>query len=139
MYFYKLPYQGMPPPKALRAHTGTLVGNNLYVIGGCDKYGCWPGVAVFNTGEAGSSTMRGGYQADRALPFAETHVWRTLQTGGDVTLPPLRAHTTTLVGKTLYVVGGGDGPNYSNDVYALDIRTFFPPGKSRRHSLTSTA
>lgn len=51
MYFSHLPSQGFPPPKALRAHTGTLVGNLLYVIGGCDKYGCWPGVATFNTGE----------------------------------------------------------------------------------------
>jgi hypothetical protein len=49
-------------------------------------------------------------------------MWRTLQTGGE-TLPPLRAHTTTLVGRTLYVFGGGDGPTYSNEVYAFDTRT----------------
>ncbi|KAJ9097659.1 hypothetical protein QFC21_004696 [Naganishia friedmannii] len=46
----RAPTSGHPPPKALRAHTGTLVGNCVYFIGGCDKYGCWPGVAVFNTG-----------------------------------------------------------------------------------------
>jgi hypothetical protein len=54
----------------------------------------------------------------------ETHMWRTLKTGGETTLPPLRAHTTTLVGKTLYVFGGGDGPTYSNDVYAFDTCRF---------------
>ncbi|KAJ9123920.1 hypothetical protein QFC22_000711 [Naganishia vaughanmartiniae] len=102
MYISQYPYQGHPPPKALRAHTGTLVGNCVYFIGGCDKYGCWPGVAVFNT---------------------ETHMWRTLKTGGETALPPLRAHTTTLVGKILYVFGGGDGPTYSNDVYAFDTFT----------------
>ncbi|KAI5455175.1 hypothetical protein NCC49_002444 [Naganishia albida] len=101
MYFSHLPSQGYPPPKALRAHTATMVGNLLYLIGGCDKHGCWPGVATFNT---------------------ETHTWRTLQTGG-VELPPLRAHTTTLVGRTLYVFGGGDGPTYSNEVYAFDTQT----------------
>jgi hypothetical protein len=61
-------------------------------------------------------------------------MWRTLKTGGETRLPPLRAHTTTLVGKTLYVFGGGDGPTYSNDVYAFDTCRSDNEISSRRSS-----
>jgi hypothetical protein len=50
MYFYQMPYHGMPPPQPLRAHTATLVGHNIYVVGGTDTRRCWEGVAKFDTG-----------------------------------------------------------------------------------------
>ena len=37
--------------------------------------------------------------------------------------PPkgLRGHTTTLVGKKIYLFGGDDGRGRSNELYILDI------------------
>ena len=37
--------------------------------------------------------------------------------------PVTRAHTCTAFSDRLFVIGGGDGPNYSNDVYFLDTRS----------------
>lgn len=51
MYWGLLSQQGQAPEKALRAHTGTLLGDKMYVIGGCDRQGCWRGVCTYNTGE----------------------------------------------------------------------------------------
>ncbi|WVR03191.1 hypothetical protein IAU60_000182 [Kwoniella sp. DSM 27419] len=101
MYFSPLPCYGRPPNQALRAHSGTLVGEKIWLIGGVDKSTCWRGVACFDT---------------------ETLQWTTVETCGDQ-LPPLRAHTTTLVGDKLYIFGGGDGPSYSNEVWILDTVT----------------
>jgi hypothetical protein len=98
MYFSLLPYHGRPPTQALRAHTGTLVGNRIWMIGGVDSKHCWRGVAWYDT---------------------ESLLWSTVETAGDA-LPPLRAHTTTAVGTRLYIFGGGDGPTYSNDVWVFD-------------------
>jgi N-acetylneuraminic acid mutarotase len=42
---------------------------------------------------------------------------------GDIPMP-LRAMTCTAVGKKLVVFGGGDGPQYYNDVYVLDTTNF---------------
>lgn len=53
----------------------------------------------------------------------ESMLWSTVETFGEQ-LPPLRAHTATLVGPRLYIFGGGDGPTYSNDVWVFDIREF---------------
>jgi hypothetical protein len=102
MYFSLLPYHGRPPTQALRAHTGTLVGNRIWMIGGVDSKHCWRGVAWYDT---------------------ESLLWSTVETGGE-TLPPLRAHTTTAVGTRLYIFGGGDGPTYSNDVWVFDTSEF---------------
>ena len=103
MYFSLLPFHGRPPTQALRAHTGTLVGNRIWMIGGVDSKHCWRGVAWYDT---------------------ESLLWSTVETGGE-TLPPLRAHTTTAVGTKLYIFGGGDGPTYSNDVWVFDTGRLF--------------
>lgn len=98
MYFSRLPCHGDRPGQALRAHTGTLVGDRIWFIGGVDSKNCWRKVAWLDT---------------------ESLQWTILPTSGD-TLPPLRAHTTNLVGDKLFIFGGGDGPTYSNDVWILD-------------------
>ena len=54
MYWGLMAQQGQAPDKSLRAHTGTLLGNKMYVIGGCDRQGCWRGVCTYNTGESSS-------------------------------------------------------------------------------------
>ncbi|OWZ57208.1 kelch repeat-containing protein [Cryptococcus neoformans A2-102-5] len=101
MYFSPVPCYGFPPNQALRAHTGTLVGERIWVIGGVDKQTCFRDVACFDT---------------------ESFMWSILETQGE-RFPPLRAHTTTLVGDKLFIFGGGDGPSYSNDVWILDTTT----------------
>ncbi|WVF66663.1 hypothetical protein IAT40_001404 [Kwoniella sp. CBS 6097] len=101
MYFSPVPCHGRPPNQALRAHSGTLVGERIWLIGGVDKHNCWRGVAWFDT---------------------ESLLWSTIETRGEH-FPPLRAHTTTLVGEKLFIFGGGDGPSYSNEVWILDTTT----------------
>lgn len=101
MYFSPVSCYGFPPNQALRAHTGTLVGERIWVIGGVDKQTCFRDVACFDT---------------------ESFMWSILETQGE-RFPPLRAHTTTLVGDKLFIFGGGDGPSYSNDVWILDTST----------------
>ena len=98
MYFSPLPSHGRPPGQALRAHTGTLVGDRIWFLGGVDGRTCWRSVAWLDT---------------------ESLLWSTVDTNGEQ-LPPLRAHTTTLVGERLYIFGGGDGPTYSNDVWIFN-------------------
>jgi len=98
MYFSTVPAHGHPPDQPLRAHTGTLIGDRIWFLGGVDGKHCWRRIAWFDT---------------------ETLLWSTIETFGDQ-LPPLRAHTTTLVGKYLYIFGGGDGPSYNNDVWLFN-------------------
>lgn len=99
MYFSPLPTYGHPPNQPLRAHTGTLIGNRIWFIGGVDQKVCWRGVGYMDT---------------------ETLLWTTVEIFGD-SMPGLRAHTATLVGEGLiYIFGGGDGPVYSNDVWIFD-------------------
>jgi hypothetical protein len=87
---------------ALRAHTSTLIGSNIYVFGGCDSRSCFNELYVLD--------------AD-AFYFSCPYVC------GEIPVP-LRAMTCTAVGKKLIVFGGGDGPAYYNDVYVLDTVNF---------------
>jgi len=66
MYWSQMAQQGQAPDKALRAHTSTMVGNKMYVFGGCDRHGCWRGVATYNTGE-GKVSAYSTWQADEKL------------------------------------------------------------------------
>lgn len=101
MYWSRAPISGAPHP-ALRAHTTTLIGSNIYVFGGCDSKTCFRELYVFD---------------GDAFHWSKPHVV------GDIPLP-LRAMTCTAVGKKLVVFGGGDGPAYYNDVYVLDTVNF---------------
>lgn len=49
--------------------------------------------------------------------------WSSPTTTGTSPIP-LRAMTTTAVGKKLLIFGGGDGPAYYNDVYVLDTLNY---------------
>ncbi|KAI9893691.1 MAG: hypothetical protein M1814_005907 [Vezdaea aestivalis] len=101
MYWSKAPTFGHEP-NAIRAHTATLVGNSIFVFGGCDARTCFNSLYVLD---------------------ADCMAWSSPQCSGDVP-PPLRAMTTTAVGKKLVIFGGGDGPSYYNDVYVLDTLNF---------------
>ncbi|KAK4136530.1 galactose oxidase [Trichocladium antarcticum] len=97
MYWSRAPVSGAPHT-ALRAHTTTLVGSNVFVFGGCDARACFNALYVLD---------------------ADSFYWSAPHVVGDVPVP-LRAMTCTAVGKKLVVFGGGDGPAYYNDVYVLD-------------------
>lgn len=101
MYWSRAPVSGAPHT-ALRAHTTTLVGSNVYVFGGCDSRACFNELYVLD---------------------ADAFYWSTPHVVGEVPVP-LRAMTCTTVGKKLVIFGGGDGPAYYNDVYVLDTVNF---------------
>ncbi|EAA35787.1 hypothetical protein GE21DRAFT_809 [Neurospora crassa] len=101
MYWSKAPISGASHT-ALRAHTTTLIGSNVYVFGGCDSRTCFNSLYVLD---------------------ADAFYWSAPQVVGDIPVP-LRAMTCTAVGKKLIVFGGGDGPSYYNDVYVLDTVNF---------------
>lgn len=97
MYWSRCATSGAPHT-ALRAHTATPVGSNVFVFGGCDARACFNELYVLD---------------------ADAFYWSAPHVVGDVPVP-LRAMTATAVGKKLVVFGGGDGPAYYNDVYVLD-------------------
>ncbi|KAK4451758.1 Tip elongation aberrant protein 1 [Podospora aff. communis PSN243] len=101
MYWSRAPVSGSAHT-ALRAHTTTLVGSNVFVFGGCDSRACFNELYVLD---------------------ADAFYWSTPHVMGDVPVP-LRAMTCTAVGKKLVIFGGGDGPAYYNDVYVLDTVNF---------------
>ncbi|KAI9298051.1 galactose oxidase [Neoconidiobolus thromboides FSU 785] len=102
MYWRKIPGHGDRPIKPLRAHSTTLVGDQIYLFGGCNARSCYNDVYVFDT---------------------DTMYWSRPQIAG--TPPsPRRAHSATLVDKTkVFVFGGGNGSNYYNDLHILDTAT----------------
>ncbi|KAI9679212.1 MAG: hypothetical protein M1817_005231 [Caeruleum heppii] len=101
MYWSRAPCFGYEH-SALRAHTTTLIGSNIYVFGGCDSKTCFNDLFVFD---------------------ADCMYWSIPKCSGDIPTP-LRAMTATAVGKKIVIFGGGDGPTYCNDVYILDTVSF---------------
>ncbi|KAI9792939.1 MAG: hypothetical protein M1816_001261 [Peltula sp. TS41687] len=120
MYWSKAPCFGYDH-NALRAHTTTLVGSNIYVFGGCDSHACFNDLYIFD---------------------ADCMYWSAPECRGEKP-PVLRAMTATAVSKKIVIFGGGDGPAYYNDVYVLDtlnLRYTKPringaiPSKRRAHT-----
>lgn len=101
MYWSRAPASGQGHP-ALRAHTTTIIGSNIYVFGGCDSRACFNDLYVLD---------------------ADAFHWSRPYVSGEIPVP-LRAMTCTAVGKKLVIFGGGDGPAYYNDVYVLDTVNF---------------
>jgi hypothetical protein len=107
---------GVPP--AVRSHSATLVGSKVLVLGGQEDSPLT--ASAFDTGAPHPATPPHGLQADISpQPTTETQFWTKLTTWG-LELPPHRAHTATLVGKSLYVVGGGSGAEYYDTVHVLN-------------------
>ncbi|KAI9884467.1 MAG: hypothetical protein M1823_003740 [Watsoniomyces obsoletus] len=112
MYWSQAPCYGYDH-NALRAHTATLVGSNIYVFGGCDSQACFNDMYIFD---------------------ADCMQWTRPSCTGDIP-PTLRAMTATAVGKKIVLFGGGDGPAYYNDVYIFDTtsRRFTKPVITSSH------
>jgi Rab9 effector protein with kelch motifs len=117
MHWSLAPVYGHLPTRGMRAHTVTMVDNVAWVFGGCDDKGCWQDVWCFDIGKG--ACFVAGFSSDCTL---ETMFWSHPQMLGDIP-PPCRAHTATLVDRKLVVFGGGQGPQYYNDVYVLDTIT----------------
>ncbi|GAA5809710.1 hypothetical protein MFLAVUS_003123 [Mucor flavus] len=118
MYWSRAVTYGKGPSRPLRAHSANLIGEYLYVFGGCDIKMC------FNT----------LYMLDM-----DTLTWSKPRTSGQ-SPPPCRAHSCTTVERE---IGGGDGPNYFNDLYVLNLDTLIwtkpkiegdPPSPRRAHT-----
>ncbi|KAF9113034.1 hypothetical protein BGX27_002340 [Mortierella sp. AM989] len=102
MHWTRAKVHGQSPPKELRAQTVNLVGESIYVFGGCDAKTCFNTLYIFD---------------------ADTMHWSQPKTFGSIP-PPCRAHSSTLVdNKRLFIFGGGDGPHYFNELYMLDTDT----------------
>ncbi|CAO3595162.1 unnamed protein product [Absidia cylindrospora] len=133
MYWSRAISFGRGPSRPLRAHTSNLIGEHLYVFGGCDIKACFNSLYILDM---------------------DTLTWSKPRTTGDIP-PPCRAHSCTTVehdvgnGRRvlfLYVFGGGDGPNYFNNLYVLNTETFtwtkpntegMPPSPRRAHTTCS--
>ncbi|KAI8641651.1 hypothetical protein BD408DRAFT_388421 [Parasitella parasitica] len=111
MYWSRTMTYGRNPSRPLRAHTANLIGEKLYVFGGCDTSLC------FNT----------LYILDM-----DTMTWSKPRINSQQGPPPCRAHSCTVVERDLgsgrrshqmYIFGGGNGPDYFQDIYVLDAET----------------
>lgn len=103
MHWSRISLRGSQTPPPLRAHTTTVVGTRLFVFAGCDAKLCYDDLWVFDT---------------------EALWWTKPKTKGDIP-KPCRAHSAGLVsGRWIIIFGGGDGPNYYNDLHILDTHTF---------------
>jgi hypothetical protein len=51
MYWSKVQTHGKSPARPLRAHTVNLVGEIMYVFGGCDARACFNSIYVFDAGK----------------------------------------------------------------------------------------
>ncbi|KAI8597793.1 hypothetical protein EDD21DRAFT_396412 [Dissophora ornata] len=119
MHWTQAKVHGQIPPKDLRAQTVNLVGESIYVFGGSDAKSCYNTLYIFD---------------------ADTMHWSQPKTYGSIP-PPCRAHSSTLVdNRRLYVFGGGDGPQYFNELYMLDTgrRPFVKQHKLDPYTLTWT-
>lgn len=113
MYWSLAPAHGSRPPPPMRSHTASLVGDTIWVIGGMAAS---QGSSVETVGEDGQASARAQevWQLD-----ADTFRWSRARCTGDG--PPAgRSHSATVVDGRIFVFGGGDNVEYTNDLYYLD-------------------
>lgn len=114
MYWSKTPVGGRVP-RGMRAHSSTMVDNDVWCFGGCDIQGkCSRELWKLDCGAFRAREGRIGLMCD-----AETFTWSKPKAVGDLP-PPTRAHTAIVVDRRLFIIGGGDGPTYFNETYYLD-------------------
>lgn len=103
MHWTRIKPIGNVPPVAIRAHSMTLVNEKIFIFGGSDIDTCYNDLYIFD---------------------AETYWWSCHKTKGICPPPrPCRAHTANLIGDHILIFGGGNGPNYFNTLYLLNVKT----------------
>ncbi|MBW0495652.1 hypothetical protein O181_035367 [Austropuccinia psidii MF-1] len=135
MYWSKASIHGTKLIKPLRAHTATLVNEAIWIFGGTDLIGCFKDVWKLDLETFNISKMKcKGLDHDLDLdsynlsnsdlnissssisPFNK----KLRQSSKDHIPPPCRAHSATNLNSRIFIFGGGDGPNYFDDLYYLD-------------------
>ncbi|CAO3683079.1 unnamed protein product [Rhizopus stolonifer] len=116
MYWSRTLTYGKGPSRPLRAHTANLIVDRLFVFGGCDTSACFNTLYILDMGR-----------------YKDTMIWSKPRTvHPQYGPPPCRAHSCTVVEKDLgygkkshqlYFFGGGNGPDYFQEVYILDAET----------------
>lgn len=67
MYWSRATTYGRNPSKSLRAHTATLIGELMYIFGGCDVRNCFTTLYILDLGKELASTY----------PLSFTHIIKT--------------------------------------------------------------
>jgi len=87
------------PVAGIRSHSASLIKNKIFVLGGCDASDKFNDVAILDT---------------------DIQHWYFPTVSGEKR-GNFRAHTATCVqNDQIFVFGGGDGPNYFNDLWLFD-------------------
>jgi len=140
-------------PGPRRAHTATLVGNKIYIFGGGDGNKALNELYILDTerlvwsecratGAKGEVPGPRGYHSATLLPnnrilvaggsdgqecFSDVYILDTSSNGWSkqkiVNPFPRLAHTASLVGQMLFVFGGLDGSEYTNELSLLNLDT----------------
>ncbi|KAG0144150.1 hypothetical protein CROQUDRAFT_47747 [Cronartium quercuum f. sp. fusiforme G11] len=144
MYWSKASIHGSKLIKPLRAHTSTLVNDAIWIFGGTDLVGCFKDVWKLDLETLSFTKMRcRGYEEEpeslesdddyhiyaneevnevksRTISGPKSNGRRGKNNPKDHIPPPCRAHSATNVDGRIFIFGGGDGPNYFDDLYYLD-------------------
>jgi len=121
---------GSIPSFGLRGHSATLVGSKIFIYGGYDSS------SLVNSTDSMNDNHLLIFDTE-TMHFSKPIVTGTSKPGC------LRAHTATLCGDKIYLFGGGDGQQYSGDLFVLDTNTMHwtkpevngsVPGPRRAHS-----
>lgn len=119
-----------PKPRARRFHSSAMVGNWLYVIGGCfNKYEQLGDIWAMNLGPLTRDRPQELRWEDLTNSFSGSYLQRW-------------GHTSTAKDDKIYVFGGKVAQHERNDVYAIDLltKTITPlctvnePSHRRRHT-----
>lgn len=143
MYLSKASIHGSKLIKPLRAHTATLVNDAIWIFGGTDLVGCFKDVWKLDLETLSFTKVKcrgldedlavdphhahSGYgysddpsidQFNKSRPSPNTK--RLRNSPKDHMPRPCRAHSATHLDGRIFIFGGGDGPNYFDDLYYLD-------------------
>lgn len=100
LYWSQSPVQGHRLLPAMRAHSASLVGDSIWVFGGC--------------GPTQSDVYSEVWRLD-----TESFWWQRVRCEGEAP-PACRSHSATVVGTLIFIFAGGDQESYINDLYVLD-------------------
>lgn len=105
-------------PTARGYHSANMVNSKLIIYGGSDGVVCFDDVWILDVEEGvWSLVICPERQPERPLPLRV----RPEEVENEIKSVRRLSHTATLVGSYLFIVGGHDGKEYSNDVVVLDL------------------
>lgn len=136
MYLSKASIHGPKLIRPLRAHSATLVNDSIWIFGGTDLIGCFKDVWKLDLETLSFSKMKckgleeevdddsnSSFNQDDSSDFFKLRSSNGKRLKSNPKLhmpPPCRAHSATHLDERIFIFGGGDGPNYFDDLYYLD-------------------